>query len=71
MFAAAVKILAELVLFAGAVWRFCFVYNYYGRPTLLPCLTLGATALALVLTVKNEVRRLRQQREENRIGPDL
>ena len=73
-----VKVICEIVIFAGVLWNLrndWVFYQYFDLPILIINIIIimissGALTLAIVELIR-EIRQRRREKEENRIGPDL
>lgn len=75
-----VKLISEIIFFAGILWRFSDAWQinqiqYLDATTIVLqviIIMLSAAVLtSAVVQLIREIRQRRREREENRVGPDL
>ena len=75
-----IKLICEIVIFAGVLWRFSGDWQFslsqqfdaatFILQIIIVLLSSFALAFAVVELIR-EIRQRRREKEENRIGPDL
>ena len=80
MFGKIFKLICEIVIFAGVLWRFSgdwrfFLLQQFDEATfILQVVVIMISSFALasaVVALVREIQQRRREKEENRIGPDL